>query len=250
MRKQMKGVVFGTAFAAMAFGATMVSYAGQWLSDANGWWWQNDDGSYPANTWQWIDGNQDGVAESYYFNESGYCLLNTITPDGYRVNESGAWIENGAVQTRGAAQASQPKQYVEPRANLQDIKPDASQCFDQYDENDYTYGGESWDGCSQFRSGNGSNKAYADYYLGRQYNRLTLKVVPRTDVGYFSDYPTEFVISDQQTGKVLAKKMIDRDTKKFELDVDVADVEYLRISNELTHSFVFGYVLTKDMILY
>ena len=36
--------------------------AGQWKTDANGWWYQNDDGSYPANCWQWIDGNGDGSA--------------------------------------------------------------------------------------------------------------------------------------------------------------------------------------------
>ena len=73
--------------------------AGQWKTDANGWWYQNDDGSYPANCWQWIDGNGDGTAECYYFNESGYMLSNTTTPDGYIVNQDGAWIENGVVKT-------------------------------------------------------------------------------------------------------------------------------------------------------
>ena len=36
----------------------LTSFAGEWKSDNNGWWYQNDDGSYPKNTWQWIDGNK------------------------------------------------------------------------------------------------------------------------------------------------------------------------------------------------
>ena len=61
-----------------------------------------DDGSYPTNTWQWNDGNGDGVSESYYFNENGYMLANTVTPDNYTVNADGAWTVNGVVQTSGA----------------------------------------------------------------------------------------------------------------------------------------------------
>jgi len=78
----------------------LTSFAGEWKSDNNGWWYQNDDGSYPKNTWQWIDGNKDGVSESYYFNENGYLLTNT-TKDGCTVNGDGAWTVNGVVQTQG-----------------------------------------------------------------------------------------------------------------------------------------------------
>ena len=70
-----------------------------WQLDNIGWWWRNADGSYPAGTWQWIDGNHDGISESYCFNEQGYLYQNTITPDGYSVNADGAWTVNGVVQT-------------------------------------------------------------------------------------------------------------------------------------------------------
>lgn len=79
----------------------ITSYAGSWQNDGRGWWWREDNGSYPANAWCWLDGNQDGVSECYYFDGNGYMLVNTVTPDGYQVNESGAWIVNGSVQTRG-----------------------------------------------------------------------------------------------------------------------------------------------------
>lgn len=87
----------------------ITSFAGEWKSDNNGWWYQNDDGSYPKNTWQWIDGNKDGVSESYYFNENGYLLTNT-TKDGCTVNGDGAWTVNGVVQTQGQKVASNTAQ--------------------------------------------------------------------------------------------------------------------------------------------
>lgn len=89
----------------MASSMSMTSFAGQWQQDAAGSWYQEDNGSYPANTWKWIDGNNDGVAECYYFNEKGYMLSNTTTPDGYQVNASGAWVVNGVVQTQATGSA-------------------------------------------------------------------------------------------------------------------------------------------------
>lgn len=83
---------------ALSLATSTQSFAGQWHSDTNGWWWRNDDGTYPASTWQWIDGNNDGSSECYYFNPEGYCVISGITPDGYTVDETGAWIMNGIVQ--------------------------------------------------------------------------------------------------------------------------------------------------------
>jgi glucan-binding YG repeat protein len=88
------------ATAVMSLALSFTSFAGQWQSDQNGWWYQNDDGTYPVNSWQWIDGNADGTSEYYYFNENGYCLVDTITPDGKTVNSNGALVVSGNVQTR------------------------------------------------------------------------------------------------------------------------------------------------------
>ncbi|WP_049962230.1 hypothetical protein [Oribacterium sp. FC2011] len=54
-----------------------------------------------AKGWNWLDPNQDGVMECYYFNDDGTYLTNTTTPDGYLVDENGAWIKDGVVQTKG-----------------------------------------------------------------------------------------------------------------------------------------------------
>ena len=40
--------------------------AGEWKQDENGWWYQEDDGSYPVSTWKEIDGT------NYYFDANGY----------------------------------------------------------------------------------------------------------------------------------------------------------------------------------
>ena len=81
--------------AALAFGAATVAYAGQWQQNSTGWWYQNDDSTYPRNSWQWLNG------KCYYFDSNGYMLANTTTPDGYNVDANGAWTVNGVVQTQG-----------------------------------------------------------------------------------------------------------------------------------------------------
>jgi len=42
-----------------------------WQKDEIGWWWRDEDGSYPRNVWRKIDGYW------YFFDESGYILQNT-----------------------------------------------------------------------------------------------------------------------------------------------------------------------------
>ena len=84
----------------LAVVTVMTAFAGGWKQDSTGWWYQREDGSYPNNGWEWIDGNGDNISECYYFNQEGYCLMNTQTPDGYQVDENGAWIINGVIQTK------------------------------------------------------------------------------------------------------------------------------------------------------
>lgn len=58
-----------------------------WKQDSIGWWYQNADGSYPKSAWQQIGDKY------YYFNEAGYMLADTTTPDGYQVDVNGAWVQ-------------------------------------------------------------------------------------------------------------------------------------------------------------
>lgn len=102
-RNMFKGAMVIALAGAMAVGMAMTSFAatGQWKKNDTGWWWERLGGGYPTNAWVWIDGDNDGKAECYYFDSVGYMLANTTTPDGHTVNADGAWTENGVVQTQG-----------------------------------------------------------------------------------------------------------------------------------------------------
>ena len=86
--------------AALCIAMPLSAFAGTWKNDANGRWYQFDDGSYPKNQWVWIDTDQDGMSESFYFDANGYLLRDTTTPDGYQVNKIGAWVVGGEVRQK------------------------------------------------------------------------------------------------------------------------------------------------------
>lgn len=101
-----KSIVLATVLAmSLSLSSAFISLAGQWQQSSIGWWYQEDDGSYPVNTWKELDGkwyyfNQDGYMVSnawvgnYYLGSDGVMLTNTTTPDGYNVGPDGAWIQN------------------------------------------------------------------------------------------------------------------------------------------------------------
>lgn len=110
-----KRLLTGIAAGVLSCQMGAAALAGQWKSDASGWWYDNGNGTYPVNCWQWIDGNNDGTEECYYFGPDGYCLQNGRTPDGFQVNEYGAWVKDGSVQIRKINQEgtnSQEKNYI------------------------------------------------------------------------------------------------------------------------------------------
>ena len=95
MKKRYK--VLGAAFV-MTATITIPVFAGTWVQDLarpanqggiSNWWYRNDDGSYPSNTWTWLDGNRDGVSECYRFDANGWLYVSTKI-DGFDVNDSGA----------------------------------------------------------------------------------------------------------------------------------------------------------------
>ncbi len=61
----------------------------KWASDEKGWWIQNSDGTYLKDTW--YQSPESGLW--YYMGTDGYMLVNTTTPDGSYVNQSGVWVQ-------------------------------------------------------------------------------------------------------------------------------------------------------------
>ena len=99
-----------TTVAAVSVAAMMTVdvYAAGWQHNMTGWWYGTNETNttWHANCWQWIDGNNDGITECYYFDQNGYMLASTTTPDGFTVNADGAWTVNSVVQTKNVANAS------------------------------------------------------------------------------------------------------------------------------------------------
>lgn len=80
-----------------------------WNQLANGgWWWKNTDGSIKKEDWlldkeNWYYFNAEGIMQTgwikyrdlwYYCGADGAMLKNTTTPDGFKLNADGVWIEN------------------------------------------------------------------------------------------------------------------------------------------------------------
>ena len=85
--KHFKLLIFTTL---ITISTSFSSLAGSWEEDAKGWWYKNDDGSYPRGTWFTFA----TTGKQYYFNDEGYLLINTTTPDGYKVGSDGAYLES------------------------------------------------------------------------------------------------------------------------------------------------------------
>lgn len=60
--------------------------ADQWIYVKDNWYYLDSEGMMLTG-WQEIDGNW------YYLYEDGSCAINTLTPDGFRVDKDGVWVQ-------------------------------------------------------------------------------------------------------------------------------------------------------------
>ena len=67
-----RAVLTGIVAAGLSMGLSFAAFAGAWKQDARGWWYQNQDGSWPASEWVFIDG------ERYWFDADGYMAENEL----------------------------------------------------------------------------------------------------------------------------------------------------------------------------
>lgn len=86
MRK-LKALALATA---LSLSMASTAFAGSWKQDIKGSWYQEDDGTYPTNTWKEVSGKW------YYFKADGYTLISAAAPDGKIVGSDGVWT--GEVQ--------------------------------------------------------------------------------------------------------------------------------------------------------
>ena len=129
-------VVFLTVLLVLSSAQTVLAKSGKWKQDGSMWWFEYDDGSYPANCittireqqfafdvngymiydrWVYAPGHgwfycasNGALAKNqwignYYVGSDGAMLTNTWTPDGYWVNEEGEW--DSSVPRQGSSSA-------------------------------------------------------------------------------------------------------------------------------------------------
>ena len=103
---------------------SIVAFAGEWKHEPTGWWYQNDDKSYPVSCWKEIDGKQ------YYFDEKGWLLMNTTTPDGKQVDSNGALIQ--PAEAKSQAQNTIPEQQITLPAGRTAEQQEVQRLEDEY----------------------------------------------------------------------------------------------------------------------
>ena len=149
----------------LAVSNTIPALAGTWVSgtgaDSGKYWYRWSDGSYPRGVWEWIDGNNDGIAECYYFNTDGWLAVNTNI-DGSHVNADGAWVADGKIKTKSASEIP-----AYNRGNASGKTPDTAQNTGSQNSK-WVQDGSAW----KYRDGNGfatekwikdnGNKYYCD----------------------------------------------------------------------------------------
>ena len=97
-------IIFAVFFCGTAF-------AYGWRIDQGGVKFERKDGTFPQGTWEWIDGDNSGNAYRYYFNEHGYLLTDTVTPDYEIVDDQGRWLDNGVLKSTPVSTVS-PEEYA------------------------------------------------------------------------------------------------------------------------------------------
>ena len=94
----------------MNVGIAVNVFAGSWERDTKGWWYDNQDGTYPSSSWSYIDrewyyfneegyivtGWQNILGEWYYFYSDGSMAYNTWIDGSYYVDQDGKWVNSSS----------------------------------------------------------------------------------------------------------------------------------------------------------
>lgn len=241
MFKKGLSILFGGI---LSLSVCFTSFAG-WRSDGNGWWFDNGNGTWPASCWLWVDGNQDGQAECYYFQQNGYILTNASTPDGYIVDGNGAWVVNGVVQRRATGGATnQNKTTGNAKRDSNKITDTTTQSNTQDSDRVALYNlkevqASYWAGKSSAeKTVQGKllsdvielcSDEYIEFYAGGEYNKLRMVLAPKE--GYREDYTCIVQVFGDDNELINESDEINYRTKPFELEADITGQQFIRIKS-------------------
>jgi len=87
MRKRVKGLLTAAVAGSLSLSFAMMSLAAwQQAPDGRYWYTNSSERGYSVG-WELIDGKW------YYFDENGWMLSDTVTPDGFQVGSDGSWVQ-------------------------------------------------------------------------------------------------------------------------------------------------------------
>ncbi|WP_049962159.1 NPCBM/NEW2 domain-containing protein [Oribacterium sp. FC2011] len=236
---------------------SLTAFAGSWKNDAIGWWYDYGNGTYPASSWQWIDGNNDGIAECYYFNQNGYMAANTAQ-DGYMLNADGQWVVNGVVQTKNLGYTAAVNNTVSNSTGnssysggeLQSYGTTSLLDMDYVDKTTYvfkktnqeTMRNELWSKCLEFYFSDET----ITYYLDGKYNTLTFSYAPKKGYNVKSE-ATLYVYGDDDTILWESDTITSKD-KTQTATVDISGQDEIRIHESYEKNYG-GSILVKELTL-
>lgn len=218
MFKKGLSVLFGGI---LSLSVCFTSFAG-WRSDGNGWWFDNGNGTWPASCWLWVDGNQDGQAECYYFQQNGYILTNASTPDGYTVDGNGAWVVNGVVQRRATGGATNTQD--SDRVALYNLKEVQAGYGVRKSSAEKTVQGKLLSDVIGL-----SSDEYIEFYAGGEYNKLRMVLAPKE--GYGEDYTCIVQVFGDDNELINESDEINYRTKPFAFEADITGQNFVRIKS-------------------
>lgn len=225
-----KKLIGGLLTAAVALSMNVTVFAAGWVQNSTGWWYDYGNGTWPASSWQWIDGNNDGIAECYYFDQYGYCLMNTTTPDGYQVDGNGAWIVNGAIQTRSTAgtsadtSGSSQQDSSAPGTSALDLTPVSTRAYNKF-QNEKNNRGQLWG--EGFTLDPYPTSGWVEYCVNEQYSKLEFTVAPQEG---FTDYgEVYFEVYGDDDEQLYSSDDLDYRSEPEEVSVDITGQDYVKI---------------------
>ena len=270
----MKKLIGFAAVAAFSSLMALSAMAGVWKQDNVGWWYDNGNGTYPSNSWQWIDGDNNGTAECYYFDRTGYMLANTTTPDGYQVNALGAWVENGTVKTRNVRATGQTS-YTKSNSKSEEKKSNSNSTNSNRQNSSDTRGetkkkekksqyllykedslyankvykgknlrvtdGETWTDVLQFYRVGGM----IEYSNEAGYTKLRATVAPRfSEWGSDQGKTGEFIVyGDNSTVLYESGDIATGETQPFDIEVDISGQSKVQLAVSGTNDYGFEVLL-------
>lgn len=226
----------------------MTALAGQWTSDSIGWHYdKTGSGNFAANEWLWIDGNNDGIAECYNFDGTSFMRSNTTTPDGYTVNENGAWTIDGVVQTKQVGQetAQQPDLEQNNITPLDLFSTEPASKKNAYFHQNYRakVGGQL---SNVIRIGEVSD-GYVEYYAGGMYTQFTANAYAPERLSDECEYVLE--VYGDNDNLLFASDTLNYKTSNKTITVDIANQQYIKIVCHQTEAASSGNsgILLKDV---